>query len=169
MNYHNITHDDLKNGDGVRVVLWVSGCSHHCKECQNPQTWDCESGVEFDEDALRELQNEVSKDYIAGITFSGGDPLYESNRNTVSFLCRTIKRLFPKKTIWVYTGYTYEQLLEMNNIYINGILWDCDVLVDGEYVKELRDTQLKWRGSSNQRVIDMKRTRESGKVVLWCD
>lgn len=169
MNYHNITHEDMNNGDGLRVVLWVSGCEHHCPECQNPQTWGYESGVHFDESALGEIFLELNKDYISGITFSGGDPLALGNCAKVANLCYHIKKYFPNKTIWVYTGYTWEELLARNNFYVNDILRNTDVLVDGEYKKNLRDLKLKWRGSSNQRVIDVQESLRTGKVVLHCD
>lgn len=167
MNYHNITHDDLKNGDGLRVVLWVSGCEHHCPECQNPQTWSYDSGIEFDDNAKEEVLNELRKDYISGITFSGGDPLSPYNVVPVYDLILTIRQLFPQKSIWIYTGYTFEELLKIH--YSRKILENIDVLVDGEYKKDLRDIQLKWRGSSNQRVIDVPKSLISEKVVLHCD
>lgn len=163
MRYHNITKDDMLNGDGLRVVLWVSGCSHCCKECQNPVTWDANGGLEFDEAAKEELFAELKKDYISGITFSGGDPLYFSNRPDVLKLAREIKEKFPQKTIWLYTGFEWEAIADLE------IMQYVDVLVDGEFVVEKKDTQLCWRGSSNQRVIDVKTTRERGDVVLHCE
>lgn len=182
MNYHNITHEDMLNGDGIRVVLWVSGCPHHCEECQNPETWSPNSGIEFDEEAKREIFNELSKDYVSGITFSGGDPLAVFNVHFVFDLMEQIKKHFPNKTIWVYTGYTFEELEECvswthagigrYSTYDEGvakILPLIDVLVDGEYKKDLRDVNLKWRGSSNQRVIDVKKSLKEGKVVLHCE
>lgn len=105
MRYHDITKDDMKNGDGLRVVLWMSGCSHHCPDCQNPVTWDPMDGLSFDADALLEIEEQLQKDYIEGITLSGGDPMYIGNRNDTLILCQYIKRVFPKKTIWMYTGY----------------------------------------------------------------
>lgn len=168
MNYHNITHDDMKNGDGLRVVLWVSGCSHRCPECQNQETWDYFSGIPFDDYALQEISEELQKDYISGITFSGGDPLSTINMQEVLHLMLWVKKYYPEKTIWVYTGYTYEKLLDLGGLY-NIILNNCDVLVDGEYKKDLRDVNLKWRGSSNQRVIDVKKSLKEGKVVLHCE
>lgn len=169
MNYHNITKDDMNNGDGLRVVLWVAGCEHHCPECHNPETWDYDSGIPFDKNALQELREELSKYYISGITFSGGDPLAPKNHLNVANIICWMKDNFPNKTIWIYSGYTYEQLLSENYTYMDYILSNIDVLVDGRYVKELRDVSLKWRGSKNQRVINMKKTLETGKVVLHCE
>lgn len=183
MNYHNITHDDMNNGDGLRVVLWLSGCSHKCKNCQNPQTWNPDSGILFDEDAKNEIFAELSKDYISGITFSGGDPLYENNIKEVLKLTKEIKTKFPQKTIWLYTGYTFEYLLFLyeeskkflipnwkeNAINRWNIITLCDVLIDGEYIDEQRDVTLKWRGSKNQRVINIPETLKQNKVILYCD
>jgi len=163
MNYHNITKDDMLNGDGLRVVLWVAGCSHYCSECQNPVTWDPNGGIPFDQAAREEVFAELSKDYISGITFSGGDPLYSSNEPEITKLARQIRESFPLKTIWLYTGYTWDEIKDRE------ILQYLDVLVDGRYVKEQRDTLLHWRGSANQRVIDVKKTLEQGRVVLHCD
>lgn len=163
MRYHNITKDDMLNGDGLRVVLWVSGCSHHCPGCQNPITWDSSDGLIFDGNALNEIDDQLGKKYISGITFSGGDPLFEGNRRDILVLCKYIRELFPNKNIWLYTGYTYEEVSDLE------IMDYIDILVDGPYVEKLRDTSLKWRGSSNQRVIDIKGTHKIGRVVLWCD
>lgn len=179
MNYHDITHDDMNNGDGLRVVLWLSGCSHHCYNCQNPQTWNPNNGIPFDEDAKQEIFEELSKDYISGITLSGGDPLYQENVSQVLSLIKEIKEKFPDKTIWLYTGYTYEQIMwpvitsdfnpERDKL-ISGkrkILQLCDVLVDGEYIDEQRDITLKWKGSANQRVIDVQKSIKNKKVQLY--
>ena len=161
MNYHNITVDDMLNGDGLRTVLWVAGCDHHCRGCQNPQTWRADSGIPFDEDAKAELFADLSRDYISGITFSGGDPLYCSNVETVGALIREIRERLPEKTIWLYTGSLLEHIRSLPFIPL------IDVIVDGPYVEALRDTQLHWKGSKNQRVIDVKRTLAEGKIVLW--
>lgn len=169
MNYHNITHEDMLNGDGMRVVLWVAGCEHHCPECQNPETWCKDGGIPFDDSALNELITELEKDYISGITFSGGDPLAPFNESEVSNICYYVKHLALGKTIWVYTGYTYEELLERKSVFTNDILAKADILVDGEYKKDLRNVNLKWRGSSNQRVIDLRKTEKEGKVILHCE
>lgn len=163
MHYHNITHDDMLNGDGLRVVLWVAGCSHHCPECQNPITWDCKGGIEFDDAAKEELFTELDKSYISGITFSGGDPLYLGNREEVGNLIKEIKERYPNKTIWLYTGYTWEELQELEFLPL------IDVLVDGRYMKDLRDIKLYWRGSSNQRVINVPKSLEKQEIVLLCE
>lgn len=183
INYHNITHDDMNNGDGLRVVLWLSGCSHHCYNCQNPQTWNPNSGIPFDESAKQEIFNELSKDYISGITFSGGDPLYEYNLDEVLKLTQQIRISFPEKSIWLYTGYNFDLLNSQYNKYkynpfaANADEWltrweiisNVNVLVDGEYIDEKRDLTLKWRGSKNQHVIDVRQSLAQNKMVLYCD
>lgn len=163
MNYHNITKDDMLNGDGLRVVLWLSGCNHYCKECQNPITWDPNDGLIFDKAAKDELFEVLSRDYISGITFSGGDPLFPQNRAEVTALAEEIKNAFPDKTIWMYTGYTYEQIKDLK------VLDYVDVLVDGEFEIQNIDLQAKWRGSINQRVIDVNKTKKLEQIVLFCD
>lgn len=161
MRYHNITKEDMLNGDGLRVVLWFAGCSHHCKNCQNPITWDPDGGLPFDEDAKQEIFEELDKDYISGITFSGGDPLYEGTRDGLLTLIREIREKYPRKTIWLYTGYLWEEIRDLE------LISYLDVVVDGRFVEELKDNNLPWKGSSNQRVIDVKMTRELGKTVLY--
>ena len=160
MKYHNITKDDMLNGDGLRVVLWVSGCEHHCPGCQNPMTWDPQDGVEFNEDAEKEIFEQLEKDYISGITFSGGDPLFPANEQTVTEFAKRLKSLFPKKTIWLYTGYCWEEIREKE------ILKYLDVLVDGRYEESLRNPQLHWKGSSNQRVIAVQESLKCAEVIL---
>lgn len=147
MNYHNITKDDMLNGDGLRVVLWVAGCEHHCKGCHNPITWDENGGLLFDKAAKQEIFEELKKDYVSGITFSGGDPLHIKNRTDITVLAKEIKEIFPSKTIWLYTGYTYEAVKDLE------IISYLDVLVDGKFVKELSDVNYHWAGSTNQKII----------------
>lgn len=132
MRYHNITKDDMLNGDGLRVVLWLAGCTHHCKNCQNPITWDPNGGIPFDEDAKQEIFEELEKDYVDGITFSGGDPLLEQNREELTGLIREIRSLFPEKTIWLYTGYLWEEISDLE------LIDDLNVLVDGEFMEDLK-------------------------------
>ena len=152
MRYHNITKDDMLNGDGLRVVLWVAGCSHCCKDCQNPITWDPNGGLLFDERAKEEIFVQLEKPYISGITFFGVDPLHAANRLDVRNLMEEIKTKYPDKNIWLYTGDVWENILHYP------LLKYVDVLVDGEFVSDLKDNKLLWKGSSNQRVIDVQKT-----------
>ncbi len=163
MRYHNITKDDMLNGAGLRVVLWVAGCSHCCKECHNPITWDPNGGLEFDEDAKQEIFAELEKDYVSGITFSGGDPLHINNVYDVTDLAREIREKYPNKTIWLYTGATWEEVANTK------VMQYVDIVADGEFEVDKFDANLHWVGSANQRVIDVKRTLEKGEVVLYED
>ncbi|MGN0298614.1 MAG: anaerobic ribonucleoside-triphosphate reductase activating protein [Lachnospiraceae bacterium] len=160
MRYHNITKDDMLNGDGLRVVLWVAGCNHHCPECQNPVTWDIEGGLPFDENALAEIEEQLSQDYISGITLSGGDPLHPANRKDIGELVEKLHRKFPQKTIWLYTGYLWEEIKDLSFLPL------IDIVVDGPFIKALKDNQLEWKGSSNQKVIDVKQTFKKGTMIL---
>jgi len=164
MNYHNILHDDMSNGDGLRVVLFVSGCEHSCANCQNPQTWDCNSGIPFDYKAKGEIFEQLDKDYISGITFSGGDPLSKSNYYEVFILCGEIKNKFPTKTIWLYTGYTWEQILQSREL--SKVMTTVDVLVDGKFEQDLADIKYHWAGSTNQRIIDVQKSLNQNKIIL---
>ena len=160
MNYHNITKDDMLNGDGLRVVLWVSGCTHHCDGCQNPITWDLAGGIPFDEAAEEELFEALSKPHVSGITFSGGDPLHPFNRQEVFRLMKKCKELFPEKTVWSYTGFLWEDVKDLEGMkYV-------DVLADGRFVKELNDNNLHWVGSSNQIIVDVQQSLKENKVIL---
>lgn len=178
MNYHNITYPDMNNGEGLRVVLWLSGCSYKCKGCQNPQTWDANSGIPFDESVKKELFRELDKDYIAGLTLTGGDPLFEKNIDNVLDLVNDFHLLYHQKTIWLYTGFTWESIMEYksSNRDIDGlyetrkkIISKCDVMVDGKYINSLRNISLKWRGSVNQRVIDIQKSLKQKQIILYCD
>jgi anaerobic ribonucleoside-triphosphate reductase activating protein len=165
MRFHNITKDDMLNGDGLRVVLWVAGCTHCCKGCQNPITWDVAGGVLFDDEAKAEIFEQLDKSYISGITFSGGDPLHPENRAEVRELAIEIKEKYPDKTLWLYTGFTWEQIAEYP------IMQYLDVVVEGPFILEKRDVKLLWKGSSNQRVVDVKKTLASDNKfvpVLHC-
>lgn len=150
MNYHNITKEDMLNGDGLRVVLWVAGCNHQCKGCHNPITWDENGGLPFDKEAEDELFEALDKPHIDGITFSGGDPLFPANRSEVLRLVKKTREKFPQKTIWLYTGYKWDDVKDLDGIE------SVDVLVDGEFVEELKDNNLHWVGSANQRVLNVK-------------
>ena len=160
MRYHNITKDDMLNGDGLRVVLWVAGCNHCCKECQNPITWDLNGGLLFDDAAKKEIFAQLDKSYISGITFSGGDPLHPANRLDVKNLMEEIRDKYPDKTIWLYTGFLWEEIKDIPEIA------ELDVVCEGKFVEELLDNRLHWVGSSNQRVVDVKKSLETGSVVL---
>ena len=162
MRYHDITHDDMKNGDGLRVVLWLAGCSHNCPGCQNPITWDPQGGLPFDEKAEEEVFDQLSKKYISGITFSGGDPFHASNIAEVRLLAKKIREMYPDKTIWVYTGSLWEDIKN------DALMKYTDVCVDGEFIASQKDNTLRWKGSKNQRVIDVQESLEKGEVILHC-
>lgn len=163
MKFHNITKCDLLNGQGIRVVLWVAGCEHHCPGCHNPITHDPDGGVPFDHEAYKELVEALDKPYVKGVTFSGGDPLATYNRETITALAKDIKEQFPNKDIWCYTGYSYEAIKELE------IMEYLDVLCDGRFIENLKDTKLHWIGSSNQRVIDIPKSRLLNQIVLIKD
>lgn len=183
MNYSGISECDVLNGTGFRVILFVSGCSHRCYNCQNPKTWDKNFGHPFTEKTKQYIFNCLNKDYIDGITITGGDPLYEYNLDEVLKLVQEIRIFFPEKTIWLYTGYNFNLLNSKYNEYKYTpfaadadewltrweIISNVDVLVDGEYIDEQKDLTLKWRGSKNQRVIDVKQSLAQNKMVLYCD
>ena len=160
MRYHNITKDDMLNGDGLRVVLWLAGCAHCCPGCHNPITWDPEGGLPFDEEAKQEIFDELDKDYVSGITFSGGDPLHEANVRQVTALAKEIREKYPNKTIWLYTGSLWKEVKDLE------IAKYLDVLVDGEFQEEKKDNTLHWKGSANQMVIDVPKTLQIGEIVL---
>ena len=154
MRYHGIQRGTLVNGKGIRVVLWVAGCNHYCKGCQNPDTWDPKGGIYFDSHARESLMDAVGRKWCDGVTFSGGDPLYPDNREEITALAKEIKELYPDKTIWMYTGYSYEEICDLE------VMQYVDVLVDGEFVEELKDSTYQWAGSTNQRVIDVKESKK---------
>jgi len=153
MNYMNIVKESMVNGDGIRVVLFVSGCTHKCIGCQNPETWDKQNGIPFDENAKQDLFDELRKSYVSGITLSGGDPLAEYNRSEIMNLIHLIKSEFPDKTIWVYTGYTKESLMNEDLAYADELFKHIDVLVDGPFVLSKQSTSYEWAGSTNQRIL----------------
>lgn len=181
MNYHKIEKFSVANGEGIRVVLWVSGCSLHCKGCHNPLTWDFNSGKLFDEAAKQELFEALDKPYIKGITFSGGHPLEPENVGEVYKLIGLVKDHFPCKDIWLYTGYQlkYENFNGEENtcVLVDGyepivvntsaLLRKCDVVVDGPYIEEQRDITLSFCGSTNQRLIDVKETLKQGQIIQY--
>lgn len=171
MKFHDITTEDMLNGDGLRVVLWVSGCSHHCKGCQNELTWDPDVGIDFTEESEKELFEKLNQDHISGITFSGGDPLHDRNVDTILELILKIRRNFPTKTIWLYSGYTLAEVHKTKDgNYPEYMRWKIvskvDVFCDGKYNEVLRSVPTPWVGSTNQMVIDIPKTIELGSVVL---
>ena len=162
MNYMKIDKVSISNGLGCRVVLWCSGCSLACQGCFNKETWDCNAGKLFDEKAKQFVLEQLSKPYIKGISISGGHPLDPHNFEDVLTLVKEIKAKFPTKDIWLYTGYLYEELYYRE---ISRILLYIDVLVDGPYIEEQRDISIAFRGSKNQRLIDVQQTLKQGKII----
>ncbi len=171
MNYAKINTTDIANGEGVRVSLFVSGCRRHCKNCFNKIAWDFSYGEEFTKEIEDELLNALAPDYIRGLTLLGGDPFEPENQRALLPFVKRVREKYPNKDIWCYTGYTYEegQLKEKrsNCEATRELLENIDVLVDGKFEEDLKDVRLKFRGSSNQRVIDLKATKLSGNIVLY--
>lgn len=170
LNYIETYKTDTTNGVGIRVVLWTAGCSHHCKECHNPQTWNPEAGQLFDETAEKELFQALSKPFIRGITFSGGDPLYSGNISEVLRLIKKIRKELPNKDIWLYTGFVYEDIFNSNEpdmLIRQEIVNSIDILIDGPFIIDKKDLRLDWRGSSNQRIIDIPKTIKNKEITLW--
>lgn len=160
MRYLKIENVDIGNGLDVGSVLWVSGCSHHCPQCHNPQTWDKNAGEEFTEEVLDNLLDKLKRPYIKRLTLSGGDPLFLGNRDEITNVVRKVKKNFPNIKIWCYTGYLWEEVKDLPCMDF------IDVLVDGEFKVELRDITLPFCGSSNQRIINVKESLKKGCVVL---
>lgn len=173
LRYHNITTDDMLNGEGLRTVLWLSGCNHRCKGCQNPLTWDPNDGLEFDNDAAIELVNKLKPDYISGLTLSGGDPFYPDNIDPLLDFIKKMDVLTPLRNdqnIWAYTGYRWEELTLKDNQFsykAMKLLKYIDVLVDGPFIESLMDVKYHWAGSTNQRVIDVQKSLKEGEVILY--
>lgn len=163
MNYIKITQFDTANGLGVGTVLWVAGCSHNCAGCHNPQTHDPNAGQLFTPKTMEKLLQTLSPAYITRLTLSGGDPLWVNNRATSFQICKTVKQLYPDKKIWLYTGYWWEDF----GVIGTDILDYIDVLVDGPYCSRLRDLTLLYRGSANQRVIDVQKSLQQHSVSLY--
>lgn len=166
MNYSAIFYDDMKNGSGLRVTLFVNGCEHKCKGCQNPSTHDPCGGELFDDNALNRIIKHLNHDYISGLTLSGGDPLYPSNREDIYNLINIIKIKFPDKNIWLYTGYTFEAI--MKDDLMKKIASKVDIIVDRKFKLDKLDANYPWAGSTNQRVIDVKETLKAyPNIVLY--
>ena len=170
MNYGAIKKCDIANGVGVRTVLFVSGCTHHCKGCFQPETWNFDYGERYTKETEDEIIESLRPDYVDGITLLGGEPFEPENQRELVKLLRRIKKELPQKTVWSFSGYTYEELTGDSRAVCevtNEMLSMLDVLVDGEFVAAKRNISLRFRGSENQRLIDMNKTRKEGKIVLW--
>jgi anaerobic ribonucleoside-triphosphate reductase activating protein len=171
MHYGAIKNCDIANGLGVRVTLFVSGCRNGCKNCFQPETWDFNYGKEFTEETEDYILNLLKPNYITGLTLLGGEPFENENQRVLTPFLRRVKEKYPNKDIWAFSGSTLEQLktdgYRCNCEVTEEMLSMIDFLVDGRFVEELKDIRLKFRGSSNQRVIDMNKTRNKGEIVLW--
>lgn len=170
MNYGEIKKVDIANGTGVRVSLFVSGCTHHCKNCFNEVTWDFHYGVPFDDQAQEEVMDALKPDYISGLTLLGGEPMEPSNQRALLPFIKEVKRVYPNKSIWCYTGYLFDkELLSESRArceVTDQLLSYIDILVDGRFIEELKDITLRFKGSSNQRIILVKESLKTGRIVL---
>lgn len=171
MNYADIKEFDVANGTGVRVSLFVSGCTHQCKGCFNEETWDFNYGKKFTEDEIEKIVKDLEPDYIQGLSVLGGEPFEYVNQLGLLPLLRRVKALYPDKNIWCYTGYDFEKDIQAEMVdkwpATREMLSYIDILVDGEFVEELKDLSLRFKGSSNQRIIDVKKSLSQGEVVHW--
>ncbi len=162
MRYYKIRKLDVANGQGLRVSIFMQGCSFHCKNCFNPETHDFEGGKEFTDDTIKTVLDLCDRDHIAGLSILGGEPMHPKNIEGTTKLAKEFKKRFPNKTIWVWTGFLMDR-----DLMDKEVLKYIDVLVDGQYVDELRHPNLKWKGSSNQRVIDVQASLKQNKIVLY--
>ena len=173
MHYGEIKNCDIANGEGVRVTLFVSGCTNHCEHCFQPQTWAFDYGNEFDEKVQKEILDSLAPAYVQGLTLLGGEPFEEENQKDLLPFVRKVKEMYPKKNIWAFTGYIYDKdLIPGGRKYTEDtdeLLSLIDILVDGPFKEEEKDITLKFRGSRNQRVIDLQKTRKSGTIALAMD
>ena len=173
MNYAGIKYCDIANGLGCRTVLFVSGCRNACKGCFQPQTWDFHYGEPFDEKAQEEILHSLEPDYVQGITLLGGEPFEEENQMALVPFMRRVRAEYPNKDVWAFTGYIYDKDLipggRKYTEYTDELLSMIDILVDGPFMEELKDITLKFRGSRNQRVIDLSKTIQCGKICLAMD
>ena len=175
MNYATIKWTDIANGEGVRVSLFVSGCTHRCKNCFNEVAWDFGYGQKFDAEIEEKILQELSSSFIAGLSLLGGEPLEPQNQEALLPFVKKVKALYPEKTIWCYTGFVLDEKTgtlkekHKNTPCTKALISLFDVLVDGAYIEELKDIRLKFRGSSNQRVIDVQKTLDKGECVLYLE
>ena len=175
MHYATIKWTDIANGEGVRISLFVSGCTHRCKNCFNEIAWDFSYGQPFDNQIQEKILTELKPAYIAGLSLLGGEPLEPQNQQALYPFIKEVKRRFPNKTIWCYTGFVFDESTgklketNKNTAVTKELISFFDVLVDGPFVEELKDIRLKFRGSSNQRIIDVQKTLSLGQCVLYMD
>ena len=164
MKYNKIRKMDIADGEGVRVSIFFQGCDFHCKNCFNEETWDWDYGKEFTDEEIEKVIDLAKFDHITGLSILGGEPMHPKNIEGATKLAKRFKEVYPNKTIWAWSGFLFDQYVSKKEIakYL-------DVLVDGQFKDELRNPNLKWRGSSNQRVIDVQKSLKKGKVVLYCD
>ena len=162
MRYAKIRKMDISNGPGVRVSIFFQGCSFHCKNCFNQETWDFDGGFEFGDEEIKKILELAKSDYITGLSILGGEPMHPKNIENTTKLAKIFKETYPNKTIWTWSGFLFEDYLKDKEV-----LSYIDVLVDGQFMDELKNPNLRWRGSSNQRVIDVKKTLKQGRVVLY--
>lgn len=178
MRYAQIRSLDISNGEGIGVSLFVQGCPFHCRNCFNPETWDFNGGEKWTEETKNKFLKLIDRPYIKRVSLLGGEPLAEQNLNDVLSLVQEIRISFPEKTIWLYTGYDFQEIFRgessciskkgLNDFKRRQIIKLCDVIVDGEYIDEQRDLSKKWAGSDNQRVIDVQETIKNNKIILYC-
>ena len=164
MKYNLIRKMDISNGPGVRVSIFMQGCTFHCKNCFNKETWDFNNGIEFNDDTINEVLDLCQKDHIKGLSILGGEPMHPNNEEGTAKLAKAFKEKYPNKSVWMWSGYKFDEGLKDKDA-----LKYVDVLVDGTYTDELRNPTLKWKGSSNQRVIDVKKSLKENKIVLFED
>ena len=164
MNYNKIRKMDIADGEGIRVSIFFQGCDFHCKNCFNEETWDWNTGKEFTDEEIDKIIDLAKFDHINGLSILGGEPMHPKNIEGATKLAKRFREVYPNKTIWAWSGFLFDEYINKKEIskYL-------DVLVDGQFVEELRNPNLKWRGSSNQRVIDVQKSLKEGKVVLYCE
>ena len=164
MRYNKIRKMDIANGPGIRISIFFQGCAFHCKNCFNPETWDFDGGKDFTDEQIDTIIDLAKPDHISGLSILGGEPMHPKNIEATTKLAKRFKEVYPNKTIWSWSGFLFDKDLKDKEVvkYI-------DVLVDGQYKDELHDPTLKWKGSSNQRVIDVQESLKKNKIILYCD
>lgn len=171
MNYADIKRCDVANGEGVRVSLFVSGCTHHCKECFNKEAWDFDYGKPFTDQEIELILEYLKPDYVAGLSLLGGEPMEPSNQEGLLPLLRRVHELYPEKNVWCYSGYLFDrdivERMSKESEITRELLSYIDILVDGEFIQEQKNLKVNFRGSDNQRIIDVKKSLETGGIVHW--